>query len=262
MGTAWDRAAEGYVREWVPRFEPYHLDLVRALGLSGGEQVLVTSAGPGAEIVPLARAIGAKGRVRATDPSESMVRLCRELTARAQLETPVEVAVADGADTSGGEPWDAVVNAFGFWQLRDRVATLRAWGQSLAPHGMVGLIAWGPEEPTDPFDMLRASLRQVEPAMASPITGVRPDREGFEAMLGESGLTIARHAVVRHPMTFATASAFVGAMRDSCAWRAIHEELGDERFSRVAEHFYARVGGPAAPLRLAPPATVVIASRA
>jgi hypothetical protein len=56
MGTPWDRAALGYLEEWVPRFVPYHLDLVREMALAPGQRVLVPSAGPGAEVLPVARA--------------------------------------------------------------------------------------------------------------------------------------------------------------------------------------------------------------
>src|SRR4051812_28616351 len=69
MGTPWDRAAARYLEEWVPRFVPYHLDLVQELALAQGQRVLVASAGPGAEVLAVARAVGDRGAVRATDAS-------------------------------------------------------------------------------------------------------------------------------------------------------------------------------------------------
>ncbi len=76
MGTPWDRAAAKYLEEWVPRFVPYHLDLVQELVLAQGQRVLVTSTGPGAEVLAVARAVGDKGVVRATDASEELVAMC------------------------------------------------------------------------------------------------------------------------------------------------------------------------------------------
>src|SRR5690242_1791994 len=38
MATPWDRAAAKYIEEWVPRFVPYHVDLVRELALAQGQR--------------------------------------------------------------------------------------------------------------------------------------------------------------------------------------------------------------------------------
>ena len=62
MATPWDRAAAGYLDEWVPRFVPYHLDLVRELALHPGARVLVASAGPGSEVLAVAGPSEAAGR--------------------------------------------------------------------------------------------------------------------------------------------------------------------------------------------------------
>src|ERR1700678_538993 len=111
MAPPWDRAAAGYLDEWVPRFVPYHLDLVRELALHPGARVLVVSAGPGSEVLAVARTVGDGGKVRATDKSEEMVRICRE-QARAGGFANIEAQVADAAETDGG-PWNAIVCAFG-----------------------------------------------------------------------------------------------------------------------------------------------------
>jgi ubiquinone/menaquinone biosynthesis C-methylase UbiE len=270
MATPWDRAAEGYLAEWVPRFVPYHLDLVRELALQGGQRVLVTCAGPGAEVLAVARAVGAgegagegvgdaSGFVLATDPSEEMVRLCREQVARAHLPTRIEHAQTGAVDAHGG-PWDAIVCAFGLWQIRDRAEALRSWAKALAPRGKVGIVTWGPGEADEPFELLRASLGEVAPEADLPAARVRADREAVAAMFEGVGLAMVRHTVVRHTMSFASAEAFVRAMREACTWRAVAEHLGDERLGRVAARFYEKVGGPAAPLSFAPSATLAVAS--
>ena len=51
------------------------------------------------------------------------------------------------------------------------------------------------------------------------------------------------------------------SLRQSCTWRGVWEELGDERIERVAAHFYAKVGGPNEALIAEPPATLIIAGR-
>jgi ubiquinone/menaquinone biosynthesis C-methylase UbiE len=259
MGTPWDRAAGGYLEEWVPRFVPYHLDLVAEMAMRPGDRVLVTSAGPGAEVLAVARVVGPSGRVRATDKSVEMVRICREQVERAGLATPVEHAAADASDAAGG-PWDAVLCAFGLWQLPSRVEALRAWAAALAPHGKVGIITWGPTDPGEPFHVLTACLRELEPELAVPDPHVQAAREAMEAMFVEAGLAMVRHTVVRHTLTFRSADAFVRAMSEACTWRRIWEDLGEARMQRVAARFYEKVGGPGAPLSFDPPATLAVAA--
>jgi SAM-dependent methyltransferase len=258
MATPWDRAAAGYLEEWVPRFVPYHLDLVRELALREGERVLVTSAGPGAEVLAVARAVGDRGYVRATDKSQEMVRLCAD-QARVGGFAQVTCETGDATDVSGG-PWDAVVCAFGLWQIPDREALVRAWARGLAPRGKVGVLTWGPPDRDGPFEVLAACLAELEPAHHVPSPRVLAGRDAMDALFGAGGLEMVRHTVVRHVLAFASAERFVRAVKESCTWRRIWEEMGDERMSRVAACFYERIGGagPDAPLSFESPATIAI----
>ena len=259
MGTPWDRAAAGYLEEWVPRFVPYHTDLVREMALREGQRVLVTSAGPGAEVIGVARVVGAEGFVRATDSSAEMVRHCTEQVERAGLPTRVECVQADASDASGG-PWDAIVCAFGLWQLPARSETLNRWAQALAPRGKIGIVTWGPSDPVEPFERLALCLAEVEPGYAVPTTHVQAERDAMSSMFTRAGLGMVRHTLVRHTLSFASAEAFVHAMREACTWRRIWEELGEARLERVAARFYEQVGGPGTPLSFHPPATIAIAA--
>lgn len=284
MGTPWDRAAAGYLEEWVPRFVPYHLDLVREMALRPGDHVLVTSAGPGAEVLAAARAVGETGFVRATDKSQEMTRICREQRDCARLAARIECTEADASDAThaGGRAWDAVLCAFGLWQLPatassvrtvsdagvssrlpqpSRLDALRAWASALAPNGKVGVITWGPSEPDEPFAQLSACLREVEPACAVPDPHLEAEREAMAEMFEQAGLVMVRHTLVRHTLGFKSAEAFVRAMREACTWRRVWEELGDARLERVAARFYERNGGPDKPISFEPPATLAIAAR-
>jgi SAM-dependent methyltransferase len=271
MATPWDRAAPGYLETWVPRFTPYHLDLIRELCLKVEQRVLVVSAGPGEEALAAARVVDLQGFVRATDKSEEMVRLCRERMEVAGFghARSVRCEVADASDATGG-PWDAVVCAFGLWQLAGegvngdpspRETALRRWGESLSPSGKVGVLIWGPSEPDDPFERLFQALRDIEPAYAP--ASARPDaeREAMALLFERAGLSTVRHTVVQHPVTFPTAEAFVRAVREACVWRRVWEEIGDVRMQKVASAFYAENGGPDAPVSFEPTATLVIGAR-
>ncbi len=259
MATPWDRAATGYLEEWVPRFVPYHIDLVREMVFREGDRALVTSCGPGSEVLAVAREVGDRGSVLATDKSAEMVRICRDQVEFAGLSSRVSCAEADAIDAHGGL-WDGVLCAFGLWQLRSRADALKAWAKELSPKGKVGIITWGPSDPSDPFGRLHACLRELEPWASISEAGVNASREAMGAMFAEAGLAMVRHTVVHHTLTFKSAEAFVRAMREACTWRRVWEELGEERLERVAARFYQWCGGPDAPLSFDPSATLVIAA--
>ena len=261
MGTPWDRAADGYLEHWIPRFLPYHLDLVRELAIEEGTRALVTSSGPGGtEVLATARAVGEKGHVRATDASARMVEICREQVNKSGFGERVQCAQADAAAVPDG-PYDVIVCAFGLWQIVERELTLRSWSRGLKAHGKVGVIAWGPAEVDDPFEQMRAILSELEPEVATHSHQVASTRDTIAKMFQEAELSLVRHTVVRHTLTFSTAESFVEALRESCTFRRVWETLGDERFARVSARFYDRVGGPQKPLTFEPPATIAIAAR-
>lgn len=258
MATPFDRAATRYLEEWVPRFVPYHLDLVRELALAQGQRVLVARCGPGAEVLAVARAVGDKGTIRATDPSAEMVGICDEQVKKAGF--PAVSCERAAPDDVGDGNWNAIVCAFGLWTLADRAAVLKAWAASLAPHGKVGVLTFGPPDDADPFEILAQALHELEPAAVAKPPRIEASRESFAKTFEEGGLALVRHTVLRHTVSFHTAEEFTAAIREGRTWRRIWEELGPERMGRVTARFYDRVGGPTEPLVFEPAATLAIAA--
>jgi ubiquinone/menaquinone biosynthesis C-methylase UbiE len=258
MATPFDRAAQRYIEEWVPRFVPYHTDLVRELALAQGQRVMVARCGPGAEVLAVARAVGDRGKVRATDPSAEMIGVCDEQVKRAGFPAVTcELAEADDVGEGG---WNAIVCAFGLWALADRAAVLRRWAASLAPSGKVGVLTFGPPDESDPFEILARALRELEPAAETKPPRIESTRESFLRTFEEAGLALVRHTVLRHTVSFPTAEGFTNAIREGRTWRNVWEELGPERMGRVTARFYDQVGGPTAPLVFEPAATLAIAA--
>jgi len=258
MGTPWDRAAAKYLEEWVPRFIPYHLDLVTELALTQGQRVLVTSTGPGAEVLAVARAVGDKGAVRATDPSQELVGMCSEQVAKAGF-TAVSCERAEAHDVGAGG-WNAIVCAFGLWKVPDRVSLLKAWAGALVPTGKVGVLTFGPPDVQDPFEMLAQALRELEPDAVATPARVDSDRESMARMFEDGGLALVRHTVLRHTVTFPSAEAFIAAIREGRTWRRVWQELGEERMGLVTARFFDRVGGPTEPMSFEPAVTCAIAA--
>lgn len=258
MGTPWDRAAEKYLEEWVPRFVPYHLDLVRELALVQGQRVLVASAGPGAEVLAVARAVGDKGMVRATDPSDELVAMCAEQVKAAGFPA-VTCERGETSDVGAGN-WNAIVCAFGLWRIPERVNVLKAWSASLAPSGKIGVMTFGPPDADDPFEMLAQALRDLEPDAEATPARIPADRESLSRMFEDAGLALVRHTVLRHTITFPTAESFIAAIREGRTWRRVWQELGDERMGLVTARFFDRIGGPTEPMSFAPAVTCAIAA--
>ena len=258
MGTPWDQAAAKYIEEWVPRFVPYHIDLVRELALAEGQRVLVTCAGPGAEVAAVARAVGVGGVVRAIDESPEMVKVCAGLVGKAGFRcVRCEAATPDDVGEGG---WDAIVCAFGLWAMTDRRAVLARWAEALAPSGKVGVLTFGPPSDDNPFEILARALRELEPDAATSPTRVDPARDAMARMFEEGGLSLVRHTVLRHTVSFPSAEAFTESIREGRTWRRVWEELGPERIGRVTARFFDQVGGPTAPLTFEPAVTLAVAA--
>lgn len=258
MATPFDRAAKRYITEWVPRFTPYHLDLVRELSLVEGQRVSVQRCGPGAEVLAVARAVGPSGRVRATDPSGELIAICDEQAKKAGFEQIVcEKAEIDDV---GGGGWNAIVCAFGMWTSKDRPALIRKWSSALVPNGKVGVLTFGPPDPSDPFEILAAALRDLEPDAVAKPPRIDATRDAIAKTFEDGGLALVRHTTLRHAITFPTAEAFIEAIREGRTWRSVWEEVGEERMGLVCARFYDHFGGPTAPLTFEPVATLAIAA--
>jgi cyclopropane fatty-acyl-phospholipid synthase-like methyltransferase len=196
------------------------------------------------------------GRVVATDKSDAMAEICREQVKNAGFAN-VEVAVADAEDTRG-QKWDAIVCAFGLWQIGDRKALVHAWQKALSARGKVGVLTWGPPDGEGPFEILASCMKALEPGHYVPSPNVHAEREAMAQLFEQGGLALARHTVVRHTLVFKSAEHFVRAVNEGCTWRRVWEDIGEGRASRVAARFYERVGGPDKPLSFDSPATIAI----
>lgn len=256
MATPFDLAARRYIEEWVPRFVPYHLDLVRELALAQGQRVFIARCGPGAEVLAVARAVGDRGKVRATDPNAELIQICNEQVRKAGFLN-VSSECADPSDTGDGG-WNAIICAFGLWTSADRPALLRRWAASLAPKGKVGFLTFGPPDESDPFEILARGLRELEPDAIAKPPRIDADRESIARSFEEGGLALVRHTTLRHTVSFPTAEDFTAAIREGRTWRTIWEELGPERMGKVTAYLYDKVGGPTAPLVFEPRATLAI----
>ncbi len=136
--ASWNSVASRW-EEWAPIvdawFRPATIVMLRALDLTPGESVLELAAGSGGFTRYLAEAVGAKGRVVATDSGPAMVRLLGENARRARW-TQVEPRVMDGeAPDVGTGAFDAVACRQAFMFFADPTGALERLRATLRPKG-------------------------------------------------------------------------------------------------------------------------------
>jgi SAM-dependent methyltransferase len=123
--------------------ESIHILMAR-LGLAGGESVLEIGCGTGALTLPVAAAVGERGRVVAVDISEPMLGVARQRVAESGLSN---VALLSG-DAQVFEferaAFDLATSRMGVMFFADPAAAFRNIGSALKPGGRLAFACWGP----------------------------------------------------------------------------------------------------------------------
>ena len=118
--------------------------LLARLGITGGESVLEIGCGTGALTLPLAAAVGERGRVVAVDISEPMLGAARQKVAERGL---VNVALLSGdAQVFAFEQatFDIAASRMGVMFFADPVVAFRNIQGALKPGGRLVFACWGP----------------------------------------------------------------------------------------------------------------------
>jgi len=118
--------------------------LLARLGIAGGESVLEIGCGTGALTVPLAAAVGERGRVVAVDISEPMLKVARQRVGERGLQN-VTLLLGD-AQVFEFEPaaFDLATSRMGVMFFADPAAAFRNIDGALKPGGRLVFACWGP----------------------------------------------------------------------------------------------------------------------
>jgi SAM-dependent methyltransferase len=118
--------------------------LLSRLGIAGGEQVLEIGCGTGALTLPLAAAVGERGRVVAVDISEPMLGLARQRIEGRGLHN-VTLLLGD-AQVFEFEPaaFELGTSRMGVMFFSDPAAAFRNIGRALKPGGRLIFACWAP----------------------------------------------------------------------------------------------------------------------
>lgn len=132
--------------------------------LEPGMHVLDLACGTGDPALEIARRVGARGRVTATDLSPGMLEVCRKNASEAGL-TNMECAVADAEQLQfAGGAFQRVTSRLGVMYFVDVQRALAEIKRVLVPGGVVALQVWGPAEESPYFaNAVGPFMRRLNP---------------------------------------------------------------------------------------------------
>ena len=239
--------------------------LLDRLRLVGGEHVLEIGCGTAAVTLPLAQAVGERGRVVAVDISEPMLEVGRQRVAESGLRN-VTLLLGD-AQVFAFEPaaFDIATSRMGVMFFAEPVTAFRNIRGALKPGGRLVFACWAPlAENRHWLISYDIAVRHLEPPATSPEQGVGPRAFGkpdyVRRILAEAGfvdISIERaHPTIiggsaeeeaRQALMMGPTARLIEAKKPAAA---VRQTIADE----VAAAFAALAG--AGPIRL--PATIFL----
>jgi SAM-dependent methyltransferase len=149
--------------------------LLDRLHLAGGERVLEIGCGTGAVTLPLAQAVGERGRVVAVDLSEPMLGVARQRVAESGVHN---ITLLQGdAQVFALEPaaFDVATSRMGVMFFADPVAAFRNIAGALKPDGRLVFACWAPlAENQHWLISYEIALRHLGPPATTPEQEVGP----------------------------------------------------------------------------------------
>lgn len=138
-----------------PFTSDYQAKVLARLDLREGLAVLDAGCGPGRLTIPIARAVGPKGKVLAVDIQERMIGRARDRAAEAGL-TNVDFLVAPlGAGKIPREAFDRAVMVTVLGEIPDKLSALKEVFESLRPGGFLAVTEVLPDPHFQPFGRLQ-----------------------------------------------------------------------------------------------------------
>ncbi len=232
--ATWDAAAQGWhdsgpqVRAWLHDATAALLD---AAGIEAGMQVLDVAAGAGDQTLDIARRVGIRGRVLATDVSPCLVALGAAALRGAGLHN-VDWRVADvQALGLAGAGFDAAVCRLGLMFCPQPALALRALHDALRPGARAAVLVFGSPEGNPCITALaRIAQRHAGSAPGDPFapgTLLSLGRPGLLAqLLGDSGFEDVRVDSIETPFVLPSVQHYIHFLRSAAApviaqWQAL-----------------------------------------
>jgi SAM-dependent methyltransferase len=165
-GAAW-RRWNPVLDRWYGEATRQMLDLAR---IETGQRILDIAAGAGEPAVSAAQRVGPGGYVLATDISEGIVELARQV-ARERGFKQIETRAMDGEKLDLPDAsFDAVLCRLGLMYMPQPVAALREWRRALRAGGRVAVVVFSTPE-RNSWGAMPASIIRRRAGLPPPVPG-------------------------------------------------------------------------------------------
>jgi ubiquinone/menaquinone biosynthesis C-methylase UbiE len=139
----WDRAAEFYDKSWKRQLKPAQDKLIEMTALSPGENIVETSCGTGLVTFRVAKQVEPDGKVIATDLSDSMIELAKDMAKKQNISNVVFHRMdAEQLDLENDQ-FDAAICSLGLMYFPYPVVALKEMHRVLKPGGRAAIAIWG-----------------------------------------------------------------------------------------------------------------------
>ncbi|HVU35344.1 MAG TPA: methyltransferase domain-containing protein [Opitutaceae bacterium] len=218
----WNQDGEAW-RRWTPTLERWYGEASRQMlelaRIEPGQRVLDIAAGAGEPAVSAAVRVGPTGYVLATDISEGIIELARQVAQELGLKQ-IETRVMDGEKLELPEAsFDAVLCRLGLMYLPHPVTALREWRRVLKPGGRVAVAvfstpdrnAWG----AVPAAIIRQRAQLPAPAPGQPGPFSLGGAGVLEGLIREAGFADPAVRAVPVPHGAVNAADYVRVAREA-----------------------------------------------
>lgn len=233
-GAAW--------RRWNPTLDRWYGEVTRQMldlaRIQPGQRILDIAAGAGEPAVSAAGRVGPNGYVLATDISEGIVELARQV-AREQGLNQIETRTMDGENVDLPDAsFDAVLCRLGLMYMPHPVTALREWRRAVRPGGRVAVVVFSTPDRNSwgsiPASIIRrrAQLPPPVPGQPGPFSLGAPGV--LEDVFRQAGFADPEVRVVPVPLRMASASEYVRVAREAFgAFNALMAHLSPQERESV-----------------------------
>lgn len=144
--SGWNKAAPYYDTLWEQQLKPAQELLLSMIAVSSGDWVLDIACGSGLVTFPVAKAVGPNGKVTATDISESMLEIARDLAEEQKLHNISFQQMNAEKLSFKNDQFNVVLCSLGLMYLPDPLQTIREMYRVLKPGGRAVALVWGRRE--------------------------------------------------------------------------------------------------------------------
>ncbi len=226
----WQAAAEAWYR-WSPTLNLWlgkaTNKMLEMAGIASGHRVLDIAAGAGEQSITIAKKVGAKGLVLATDISSNILEYAKQMAQQAGINN-LETKVLDGENlTLKDETFDAVVSRVGLIYFPDQQKALKEMLRVLKPGGKVAAIVYSTPE-KNKFFSLPVSIIRNRAKLPPPLPGQPgPFSLGAEGIIekafSQAGFKNVKAELVDSPLMLPSAKECVRFEKES--FGALHQMM-------------------------------------